>query len=103
MKVGNCSLVIDNELLEQLDFEGMIVNALNPVLGMLVMSAKDDTFTLHIYMLQSQSEFEYHIDKKLTTKTFSSLVGMQYFLNKFSSYKASEFMEFVQKHDTQTH
>ncbi|WHY79041.1 hypothetical protein QNH20_07900 [Neobacillus sp. WH10] len=102
MNVENCSLVIDDELLEKFDFEGMLVNALNPELGMLVMSGKDDTFTLHIYMLQSQSEFEYHVDRKLTTKTFSSLVGMQYFLNKFSNYKASEFMDFVQKY-TQTH
>jgi len=99
MKVGNCSLVIDNELLEQFDFEGMLINPLDSQLGMLVMSSKDDTFTLHIYKLQSRSEFEYHIEKELTTKTFSNLVGLQYFLNRFSNYKASEFMEFIQKCD----
>lgn len=89
------SLEIENSLLEQLDFEGMLINLLDPQLGMLVMSSKDDTFTLHIYKLQSQNKEKYHIVEKITTKTFTTLMGMQYFLNIFSNYTSEEFMGFI--------
>jgi hypothetical protein len=103
LNVGNCKVDIENELLEKHDFEGMLINPLEPQLGILVMSSKDDSFTLHIYKLQSQDENEYHIVKELTTKTFSNLVGMQYFLNTFSTYKAEDFIDFLNEFDTQTH
>lgn len=66
---------------------------------MLVMSSKDDTFTLHIYKIQSQNDSKYHIQKELTVKTFTTIVGMQYFLNTFSTYKDDDFMNFIKKHD----
>lgn len=99
LKIGNCSVVIENDLLEKYDFEGMLINPLEPQLGLLVMSSKDDSFTLYIHKLQLQGEFEYHIVKELTTKTFTSLVGMQYFLNTFSTYKADEFSDFINKYE----
>ena len=99
MKLGNISLIIDNELLDQFDYEGMLVHPIKPQLAMLVMSSKSDTFTLRIYKLQLENDFEYHIVKELTTKTFTTLVGMQYFLNTFSTYKANNFMDFIRKYD----
>jgi hypothetical protein len=95
LKIGNCNVVIDNQLLEENDFEGTLINPLEPQQGLLVLSSKDDTFTLHIYMLQSNEDSEYHIVEKLTTKTFTNLVGMQYFLKTFSKYNTDEFMNFV--------
>jgi hypothetical protein len=99
LSIRDCKVDIENELLELFDFEGTLINPLEPQLGMLVLSSKDDTFTLHIYKLQSHSKHEYHIEKELTTKPFSSLVGMQYFLNTFSTYNSEEFMDFLSKYD----
>lgn len=103
MKIGNCSIIIDNELTEQFDFEGVLIHPHKPQDGMLVMSSKDDTFTLHIYKLNSQKEAEYHIVKELTSKSFTSSVGMQYFLNTFSTYKANDFMNFINRYDKKAH
>ncbi|MBZ5751346.1 hypothetical protein [Metabacillus rhizolycopersici] len=99
MKSRNINLIIDDELLEQFDYEGMLVHPLEPQQAMLVMSSKDDTFTLRIYKLQLQDGLGYHIVKKLTTKTFSTLVGMKYFLNTFSHFKANDFINFTRKYD----
>ena len=68
-------------------------------LGMLVLSTRDSSFTLHIYKLQSEAEHEFHIVKKLTTRTFSTLTSMQYFLSSFSTYKANEFMAFLNRYE----
>lgn len=43
MKIGNCSLIIDNELLDQFDFEGMLIHPHQPQQGMLVMSSKQSS------------------------------------------------------------
>jgi hypothetical protein len=101
MRVGNSpSLVIDNDLLENFDFEGMLIRPSDARFGMLVMSSKDSTFTLHIYKLRLQNKkFEYHIDKELTTKTFTTLTEMQFFLNTFSIFKEDDFTDFLQKYD----
>lgn len=96
---GQISIAIDNELIEQFDYEGLLVHPTRPQLAMLIMSSKDDNFTLRIFKTELQNGSEYHIIKELTSKTFTSLFGMQDFLKTFSTYKANEFMDFIKKYD----
>jgi hypothetical protein len=99
MSIKSCSLILDNDLREQFDFEGLLVNSHNPQFAMLVMSSKDDTFTLHIYKLYLQNKkMEYHIEKELTTKTFTTLIEMQNFLKAFSSFNKDDIMDFLSEY-----
>lgn len=90
---------MDTELLEKFDIEGILIPPSHAQQGMLVLSSKDDTFTLHIYKLQLKREFEYCIEKKLTSKTYKSLTGMNYFIKTFSHYNEGDFMNFIQQYD----
>ncbi|WP_215556773.1 hypothetical protein [Bacillus mycoides] len=47
MAIDNCSLIIENELLEKYDLEGMLINPLEPQFGLLIVSSKDESFILH--------------------------------------------------------
>jgi hypothetical protein len=92
-------VIIEEELLEHFDFEGVLINTLEPQIGMLVMSSKDDTFTLHIFQMKLNHTSEYHVTNELTAKTFPTLSHMQYFLTSFSSIKDFEFMDFLKRHN----
>ncbi|RDU38926.1 hypothetical protein DRW41_05055 [Neobacillus piezotolerans] len=61
MAIKNFSFVIDNEILEQLDYEGILVHPIKQNEVMLVMSSKDNNFTLHIYKLKKESSNDYYI------------------------------------------
>jgi hypothetical protein len=99
----NYSLVLDNELLEKFDFEGILISPLEPQNGLFVLSSNDDSFTLHIYKLQLNDEFEYHIDKQLTIKTFKSKREMQYFIDEFSNYNSDDFIDFLKNINKELH
>lgn len=92
-------VIIEDELLEQYDFEGVLINTSIPKTSMLVMSSKDDTFTLHIFQIKLNNDSEYHVSAELTAKSFPTLSHMQYFLNAFSSIKDYEFVDFLQKYN----
>jgi hypothetical protein len=93
-----CSVEIENELLEQYDFEGTLISTENPEKGLLILSSRDSTFTLHIYQLRAHGLFEYHIEKELTAKTFATLKGLQYFLDAFSQSGSDEIIHFINKY-----
>ncbi|MBB6444331.1 hypothetical protein [Bacillus benzoevorans] len=92
-------VIIEDELLEHFDFEGVLIHTLEPQTGMLVMSSKDDTFTLHIFQMKLNHTFEYHVTNELTAKSFPTLSHMQYFLTSFSTIKDYEFMDFLKRHN----
>jgi hypothetical protein len=92
-------VIIEDELLEQFDFEGVLINTLEPDIGMLVMSRKDDTFTLHVFQIKLNQLSEYHVTHELTVKSFPTLSHMQYSLRSFSSIKDYEFMDFLKRHN----
>ncbi len=92
-------VIIKDELIEHFDFEGVLINTAEPHIGMLVMSSKDDTFTLHIYQMKLNHLSEYHVTNELTAKSFPTLSHMQYFLSSFSSIKEYEFMDFLKRHN----
>ncbi|MFD1357671.1 hypothetical protein ACFQ4X_07110 [Fictibacillus halophilus] len=96
MNVGTFTLEVDNELLEEFDFEGMLIHPHNQDLGMLVLSSKDDSFTLHIFKIMLQNE-SYHIENKLLQQTFSTLQNMYVFLESFSTFSSDQFSSFLEQ------
>lgn len=99
MKIGNLSLIIDNELLDRYDYEGFLLHPRKPI-GILVLSSTTDS-TLHFYKLQPQENlFEFHIKKKLTSKDFNDYAEMDDFLEKFTNYKQNNMISFLEEHDT---
>jgi hypothetical protein len=92
-------LIIDTELWENYDFEGMLINPQDMNKGMLVMSERNDTFTLRIYKLQLLDGNQYGKEKLLTKKSFKTAANLQNFLNTFSTFKADQFTEFYRKYD----
>jgi hypothetical protein len=95
-----CILEIDGKLLEKYDVEGALISTVpGPLYGLLVLSTKNDTFALHFYKLQSNGKSKLYIEKKLTTKTFSTFNSMQFFLNAFSYFSSDHLIEFMHKFD----
>lgn len=93
------SLVIDNSLLEENTFLGMLIHPTNPENGMLVLNSKSNELMLQIYRITLNSSFEFHITKILTSKIFNTSREMNLFLEKFSNFKANQFTEFLNYHD----
>lgn len=58
---GQISIAIDNELIEQFDYEGLLVHPIKPQLAMLIMSSKDNNFTLRIFKMELKNGIEYQI------------------------------------------
>jgi hypothetical protein len=93
------SLIVDTKLWETKDFEGMLINPTDINKGLLVMSERDDTFTLHIYKLTLLDDNQYGNEKILATKSFTTAVAMDFFLQTFSTFQSDEFKDFLRKHD----
>ncbi|MBP3041009.1 hypothetical protein J9303_16185, partial [Bacillaceae bacterium Marseille-Q3522] len=74
MKIGNYLVLMSKKLLEQLDVEGIILHPSVPQFGLLVMSSKDDTFTLHFFKLEIHGKYEYRLVKKLTSRLFTNFI-----------------------------
>ncbi|WP_226528175.1 hypothetical protein [Metabacillus niabensis] len=97
MSVENIRVIIANELLEQFNFEGLLIHPLEPELAMLVLSSKFDSFNLQIYQLKLYDDLNYHIEKLLTVKSFSAMVEMEYFIKTFAAFNDEDFMRFIGK------
>jgi hypothetical protein len=93
------SLIVDTELWETKDFKGMLINPTDINKGLLVMSERDDTFTLHIYKLTLLDDNQYGYEKLLTTKSFTTAIAMDSFLQTFSTFQKDDFKDFLRKHD----
>jgi hypothetical protein len=67
------------------------------------MGSKDDSYTLHIYKLQLNNDFEFHINKELTNMKFNSLIEIQYFIDEFSHYDSDDFTDFLKNANKELH
>lgn len=99
MDLENVNIYLEDDLCERLDVEGAVINPSDLQSGLLVMSSKDDTFTLHVFKLTMGNDSEYQIEKEICSQTYPSYTDMVNFLDSLTTFKTEDFSEFLKRFD----
>ena len=95
MNLDDVNIMIADELCEQLDIEGVVINPANLKSGLLIMSSKDDSFTLHVFELKMSNESDYQIVKEICTQAYPAFSDMVNYLDSLSNFNEDDFSEFL--------
>ncbi|WP_117168498.1 hypothetical protein [Paraliobacillus sediminis] len=99
MTNSNLSLIIADDIAAHSYYEGMLLHPTNPIHGMAVMRSNASDLILDIYKLSLHDQTAYHIDHHLFHQEFATEIDVQSFIQKFSTFKESDFNAIIQNYD----